>query len=116
MGYKQSEYFFSGTAKAYTPIDPLTSDGQWKVSATSSAPFTTRIVVNRPIDPRDFNGTVVVEWLNVSGGIDASPEWMQTHVELLRRGYAWVGASAQAVGVNALEGSGAAGTRRGTPR
>ena len=107
VGYKQSEYFLSGTAKAYTPIDPLTSDGKWKVRATSSAPFTTRIVVNRPIDPADFNGTVIVEWLNVSGGIDASPEWMQTHVELLRRGYAWVGASAQAVGVNALEGPGA---------
>ena len=103
VGYKQSEYFVSGTAKAYSPIDPLTSDGRWKVRASSSAPFTTRIVVNRPIDPRDFNGTVVVEWLNVSGGIDASPEWMQTHAELLRRGYAWVGASAQAVGVNALK-------------
>ena len=47
---------------------------------------------------------MVVEWLNVSGGADASPDWMHTHVELIRRGYAWVGVSAQAVGVNGLKG------------
>ena len=103
-GYRQSEYFISGTAEAYSPEAPLTSDGMWSVKPTSFAPFTTRLLVNRPIDPEKFNGTVIVEWLNVSGGIDASPDWVQTHVELLRRGYAWVGVSAQAVGVNALKG------------
>jgi Alpha/beta hydrolase domain len=63
------------------------------------------VVVNRPASKRKFNGTVVVEWLNVSGGADASPDWMHTHVELIRRGYAWVGVSAQAVGLNALKGA-----------
>ena len=61
--------------------------------------------MNRPVKKRDFNGTVVVEWLNVSGGADASPDWMHTHVELIRRGYAWVGVSAQAVGLNGLKGA-----------
>src|ERR687893_338946 len=70
----------------------------------SPAPYTSRIVVNRPVDARDFNGTVIVEWLNVSGGADASPDWMQAHVELIRRGYVWVGVSAQSVGVNGLKG------------
>jgi hypothetical protein len=41
---------------------------------------------------------VVVEWLNVSGGIDTSPDWAFSHTELLREGYAWVGVSAQFVG------------------
>jgi hypothetical protein len=63
----------------------------------------TRVVVNRPRAARDFNGTVVVEWLNVSGGVDASPDWMNLHVELIRHGYAWVGVSAQAVGLDALK-------------
>ncbi len=44
---------------------------RWKVTTASSAPYKTRIVVYRPIDPRRFDGTVVVEWLNVSGGVDA---------------------------------------------
>jgi hypothetical protein len=42
---------------------------------------------------------VVVEWLNVSGGLDASPDWTLAHTELVREGYVWVGVSAQYVGV-----------------
>lgn len=57
--------------------------------------------MNRPADPARFNGTVVVEWLNVSGGLDAAPEWIYAHNELIREGYAWVGVSAQATGVTA---------------
>jgi hypothetical protein len=103
VGYTQQEFFIEGTADGYTPTAPLTSDGHWSVAPSSQAAYKTRVVVNRPVKPRDFNGTVVVEWLNVSGGVDASPDWMHTHVELIRRGYAWVGVSAQAVGVNQLK-------------
>jgi hypothetical protein len=56
----------------------------------------------RPIKPRRFNGTVVVEWLNVSGGADAGPDWTLGHNELMREGFVWVGVSAQKVGVDAL--------------
>jgi hypothetical protein len=105
VGYAQSEFFVEGTASAYSPApgSTLTGDGRWTVQPSSQAPYRTRVVVNRPVDERAFNGTVVVEWLNVSGGADASPDWMHTHVELIRRGYAWVGVSAQAVGVNGLK-------------
>jgi hypothetical protein len=102
VGYRQTEFFLSGTATAYAPAGPLTVDGRWKVRPSSHAPFTTRIVVDRPT-ARRFNGTVVVEWLNVSGGVDASPDWIQMHDELIRSGYAWVGVSAQKVGLDALK-------------
>jgi hypothetical protein len=104
VGYTQAEFLVEGTADAYTPAAPLTSDGHWTVEPTAPADFTTRIVVNRPVRPRDFNGTVIVEWLNVSGGADASPDWIQMHNELIRQGYAWVGVSAQAVGMNSTKG------------
>jgi hypothetical protein len=103
VGYEQSEYFLSGTADSYEPVNPLTVDGKWTVKPASTAPYTTRIVVDRPQDPRRFNGTVVVEWLNVSGGVDGAISWIQAHNELIRAGYAWVGVSAQAVGVNATK-------------
>ena len=64
-----------------------------------TAPYATRIVVVRPTNPSKFNGTVVVEWLNVSAGADASPDWNAVHRELIRSGYAYVGVSAQKVGV-----------------
>ena len=69
-----------------------------------SAAYTTRrIVVYRPIDAKKFNGTVVVEWLNVSGRSTPIPTGPMTHNELIREGFAWVGVSAQAVGVNQLK-------------
>ena len=101
VGYESSEYFLSGTASSYVPVNPLTSDGKWTVTTGASSPYTTRIAVDRPIDPRKFNGTVVVEWLNVSGGLDDAPDWTLTHNELIREGFAWVGVSAQRVGVQA---------------
>jgi Alpha/beta hydrolase domain len=111
VGYEQSEYFLEGTANAYVPTAPLTSDGMWSVTpGTAStvppvppAAYKTREVVYRPIDPNKFNGTVIVEWLNVSGLVDANPDWTQTHNELIRDGFAWVGVSAQAVGLNQLK-------------
>jgi hypothetical protein len=99
VGYRETEYFISGTAQSYIATDALGSDGLWAIAAAEAAPYKSRIVVDRPIDPADFNGTVVVEWLNVTGGLDASPDWNQIHTEVTREGYIWVGVSAQFVGI-----------------
>jgi len=105
VGYERSEFVLSGTANAYTSATPLTGDGKWTATTGATAPYVTRVVVYRPKKAKDFNGTAVVEWLNVSGGVDANPDWMQTHNQLIRDGYAWVGVSAQAVGLNATKTS-----------
>ncbi|HWP66820.1 MAG TPA: alpha/beta hydrolase domain-containing protein [Candidatus Limnocylindria bacterium] len=99
VGYEQAEYFISGTASAYVNTAPLGVDGRWSVEPGETAAYKTRIVVYRPSDPKKFRGTVFVEWLNVSGGVDAAPDWTQGHVEMIRQGAAWVGVSAQFVGV-----------------
>jgi hypothetical protein len=65
----------------------------------AQADYKTRVVVMRPIDPGAFNGTVYVEWLNVSGGLDAAPDYTLAHTEMMRQGAAWVGLSAQRVGI-----------------
>lgn len=77
----------------------LPADICWAVRPSSTAAYTTRLVVYRPSDPANFNGTVVVEWLDASGGADVSADWIKVHIELIRNGFAWVGVSAQAVGV-----------------
>ena len=85
LGYGAEEFFVSGTARSYATDD--------------HADYTTRIVVCRPTDDAEFNGTVIVEWLNVSGGIDAPAVWFMAHREIARAGYAYVAVSAQHVGV-----------------
>jgi hypothetical protein len=99
VGYMQEEYFIAGTATAYTSAGPLGSDGVWAATPASTAPYKTRILVYRPSNAKKFNGTVVVEWLNVSAGLDSAPDWLNAHTALTREGFAWVGVSAQYAGV-----------------
>src|SRR3954463_15140434 len=89
LGYTSDEFFISGTASSYADEGAL-----------GEADYTTRIVVMTPIDVEQYNGTVLVEWLNVSGGIDTPAVWMMAHREIARAGYAYVGVSAQKVGVD----------------
>ncbi len=99
VGYVAEEFFVSGKATSYGPAGELGPDGRWSVTPSETADYTTRIVVLTPADRARFNGTVLVEWLNVSGGIDAPALWMMAHREILRSGYAHVMVSAQKVGV-----------------
>ena len=85
LGYGAEEFFVSGSASSY--------------SSEETADYTTRIVVLRPTDEAGFNGTVIVEWLNVSGGIDAPAVWFMAHREIARAGFAYVAVSAQQVGI-----------------
>jgi hypothetical protein len=103
VGYEQSEYFISGTAQSYSSASALTPNGRWSVMPAQSASYKTRVVVYRPIDPKRFDGTVVVEWLNVSGGADAGAAWLTDHVQMIRSGMIYVGVSAQATGINQLK-------------
>jgi Alpha/beta hydrolase domain len=95
VGYERSELVLTGTASTFRPASPLTPDGRWSVAPDGHAPFRTRLVVYRPVDPRRFRGTAMVEWLNVSGGIDAAANWNMAHVQEIREGMVWVGVSAQ---------------------
>ncbi|MDP3491591.1 MAG: alpha/beta hydrolase domain-containing protein, partial [Hyphomonadaceae bacterium] len=107
VGYQVSESFAAGTAASYRLPGPVTADGVWNAAAAETAPFTTRVVVLRPTDPAKFNGTVIVEWLNVTAGYDFAADWVYGHREMIRKGYAWVGVSAQKAGV---DGGGMTGT------
>ena len=80
-GYEDQEYFVSGTVGA-------------------GVPYTTRIIVFRPSEPRDFNGTVVLDWVNVTAQFENAVDTLEAHEFLLREGYAWVHVSAQKAGVD----------------
>lgn len=99
LGYALEEFALAGNARSYVANGATGSDGRWQVRKAASAPYRSRIVVIRPTDPAKFNGTVLVEWMNVSGGLDVPVEWSTMHREMIRSGYAYVGVSAQVVGV-----------------
>ena len=96
-GYEEQEFFVSGTAHAFHGTS-TPADGQWTITPTTSAPYETRILVRRPSDPTKFNGTVIVEWMNVTSG-ETAADWQFLNPMLMREGFAWVGVSVQALAV-----------------
>ena len=86
LGYEEIEYSFEGTATAYELQGERGADGRWDVSPGAelrSGPDSWR---GWPSDPLRFSGTVVVEWHNVSAGIDAAPDWGFFHRALTAAG------------------------------
>lgn len=92
-GYVQEEFFLEGSAISYD-----ISGNEAEIISTEN-PYKTRIVVRRPISPKDFNGTVLLEWQNVTAGYDLDAHWGSWR-HWVRRGFAWVGVSAQRVGIH----------------
>jgi hypothetical protein len=94
QGYVEEEYFFEGTATRYS-TPPLATGGV----VSTGHPYKTRMIVRRPTSAERFNGIVVVEWVNVTAGYNLDAMWQASFDLLMREGYAYVGVSAQRVGV-----------------
>lgn len=99
LGYIEEEYFLSGEALRYRPTRPLLADGHWDVTGESVDSYRTRVLVRRPGNPQGFNGTVVVEWVNVSSGFDVNFAVPPS----LFNGLAYVAVSAQPLGVDGFD-------------
>lgn len=98
-GYVEEEFIAEGAASSYAPVGDLSPDGRWTLEPDGQAEYRTRVLVRRPANATDFSGVVLVEWLNVSGGLDADPEFIALREEIVRQGHMWVGVSAQKIGV-----------------
>ena len=94
-GYVEEEFFLEGTATRYDTPD--LADG---TVISSGHPYKTRMIVRRPVSPKGFNGTVLVEWLNVTSGYNLDALWLTSYAHILREGYAYVGVSVQRVGIH----------------
>ncbi len=94
FGYTVAEYHLRGVAACYEVVsdDP---DGEVEVEEAGTAPYRTRVLVMRPTDPAHFNHTVLLNWQNVSAGYE-QPAPSEGE---LYEGYAWVGVSAQEIGL-----------------
>ncbi|MEP7311942.1 MAG: alpha/beta hydrolase domain-containing protein, partial [Pseudomonadota bacterium] len=89
-GYTEEEFLVSGTANAYdwpavaTPGVPLQI-------RQAHLPYTTRLLLRRPVDARRFSGRVIFELLDAEGQGEAAPLWGLSFEHFLRQGDVWVG-------------------------
>ena len=97
-GYVVEEFILDGEAVSYELASGATQgrDGKWDAVESASAPYRTRILVVRPQRAEDFDGTVLCNWQNVTAGYELGSA---DEVGVLD-GSAWVGVSAQAVGIH----------------
>lgn len=85
-GYVEEEFLFGGTARYHV-------DG-------SEAAYTTRMIVRRPSDPAMFNGSVVLDWTNVTLQFDIESLWASSWDVLMGRGFVYVSVTAQKQGAD----------------
>jgi hypothetical protein len=97
INYIEEEFFIEGTANRYTTTELQTGE-----ITDSGHAYKTRFIVRRPADASHFNGTLIVEWNNVTASRDLDIDWWQSGAHLMREGYAFIAVSAQRVGVNHL--------------
>jgi len=106
FGYVEQEFFFDGLANRYDAAAPSGAVGNANRCSpianivTPNIPYRSRMRVIRPTDPSKFNGTVVVEWTNVTNGYDTPVWWLKPKAFIMREGYAYVEVSAQNAGLN----------------
>jgi hypothetical protein len=86
LGYVEEEYFISGKAKSFPVGSP-------------DADYTTRIIVRRPANAAKFNGTVLLDWVNVTAQFENAVDTLEAHQLFHREGFAYVHVSAQSAGV-----------------
>ncbi|MFD2415144.1 alpha/beta hydrolase domain-containing protein [Amycolatopsis pigmentata] len=82
-GYREDEYLVSGNANAWT------YDEHGQAVPDADVPYTTRILVRRPVDEARFDGVVQAEPLHPE--YDTAISWRVLHPWIMRTGAAWVG-------------------------
>ena len=105
-GWVEQEFFMSGQANVYDATQHVafgvgSSPDQAPTATVASTghPYKTNLVVRRPLNNARFNGTVILEWTNVSSRHNNEVGWFMLHDHLIRNGYAYVVVSAQTVGI-----------------
>ena len=99
-GYTAKEFYAEGLANRYTGANANTFTTATVLDGGN--PYRTRVMVRYP-KPHKFNGTLAVEWTNVTIGVDFEFATAEASEYLLREGYAVAIVSAQRVGVERLK-------------
>ena len=86
-GWVEQEFFFEGTARSYG-------------ATPGEAEYRQKILVRRPTDPMEFNGTMVFDWNNVTIPHDRSVAWNSVYDTVYKRGFIFVSVSAQKLGTD----------------
>jgi hypothetical protein len=98
VGYVEEEYFISGLANVYEWTAPAAATVK-----VPNAPYTTRMLVRRPIHRERLSGNVIVEILNATNLVDLEIGWALSKNYFVRHGDVWIGFTSKPVTAAALK-------------
>ena len=98
MGYVEEEYLVSGKANVYE----WELDGSVTVKS-ADAPYTTRILIRRPVNPGQFSGNVIVETLNNARRYDWAFIWALSYEHFVNRGDIYVAVTHSPAAIEVLK-------------
>ena len=91
QAYVEEEFFVSGESTLYNYANDPPQGPTDIVPIETDVPYTTRLIVRRPENPKRFNGTVVIEWWNSTAGFDTAPVWDPSAEYFAKRGIIYIG-------------------------
>ncbi len=98
--YVEEEFLVRGAANNYTYAQsPRRGE---LLLLTPDLPYTTRLIVRRPDDPRRFSGSVVIEWWNSTAGFDTAPVWDPSAEFFVQEGWIYVGVTNSSTSIQHL--------------
>jgi len=104
FGYVEDEYVFSGEADIYDYVDNAAQSPLVGV-VEEGLPYATRVLVRRPANPEDFNGTVILEVVNSTRGFDSDVIWQYSDQMIMDQGAVYVGMTSKTVAIDWLRDS-----------
>ncbi|HEV7632512.1 MAG TPA: alpha/beta hydrolase domain-containing protein [Steroidobacteraceae bacterium] len=90
-GYVEEEFLLSGNANVYDWVAAAGTAGSAVQVRRPHLPYTTRVLLRRPLDAKRFSGRVIVEMLDDAGQGESAPLWGLSQEHFLRQGDAWIG-------------------------
>lgn len=93
----EEEYFIEDRANVYD-----LKNNQVEIFK-EDLPFTTRILVRRPKNSKDFTGILYVDIMNASNGYDIEDLWRRSYLHIMENNHAYVGITTKPINVLALK-------------
>jgi hypothetical protein len=102
--YVEEEFFVEGRATLFNYGHNPPQGPTDIVPVQTGVPYKTRLILRRPADPDEFDGTVVVEWWNSTSEFDNEVAWVSSANYFAERGIAYVGVTNSTTSLNFLTG------------
>jgi hypothetical protein len=101
-GYTEEEFLLSGQANRYEWDAPGAGMQPLRV-LTANVAYTTRFLLRRPVEAKQFSGSVIVELLDPGSGYERAPLWGLAYEHFLRSGDIYIGLSVQPAGLQVFD-------------